>query len=312
MIGWSNGALAPVPGSPFPGSGFGTPFNGLAGVEINCASTLLFGGQNFLELESVVDVFTIGPSGVLERTGDFRTFPGQAFNSNVVLLSPDDRFLFVSNQESGTVTASRVGPGGALTDVAIASVTRNASGMATDQTGSFLYVALPFASLPFNTINAVAGFRIGSGGSLTPVPGSPVATNQQGRLLSLTVFPAKACREPAITVAIDVRPGSSRNHINPRSRGVIPVAILTTSSFDATTVDPLSVKFGPDGAAEAHGRSHIRDVDGDGHPDLLLHFRVEHTGIDCGDTSVSLTGETRDGQSIQGTAPIHTVGGVEK
>jgi hypothetical protein len=47
---------------------------------------------------------------------------------------------------------------------------------------------------------------------------------------------------------IDIKPGSFPNSINPRSKGVIPVAILTTDTFDATTVDPLSVTFGPDEA----------------------------------------------------------------
>ena len=44
-----------------------------------------------------------------------------------------------------------------------------------------------------------------------------------------------------ITVAIDIKPGSFPNSINPKSRGVIPVAILTTDSFDATTVDSTTV-----------------------------------------------------------------------
>jgi len=47
-----------------------------------------------------------------------------------------------------------------------------------------------------------------------------------------------------LPVEIDIKPGSYPNSINPNSNGVIPVAILTTPSFDATTVDPLSVKFG--------------------------------------------------------------------
>jgi hypothetical protein len=51
-----------------------------------------------------------------------------------------------------------------------------------------------------------------------------------------------------IEVTIDIKPGSDPNAINPSSRGVIPVAILTTESFDATTVSPITVRFGPAGA----------------------------------------------------------------
>jgi hypothetical protein len=109
-------------------------------------------------------------------------------------------------------------------------------------------------------------------------------------------------------VAIDIKPGSFPNTINPKSTSVIPVAILTTDTFDATAVDPLSVQFGPNGATETHNKGHIEDVNQDGEPDLVLHFRTQATGIQCGDTSASLTGETFDGDAIQGSDSIKTVG----
>jgi hypothetical protein len=112
----------------------------------------------------------------------------------------------------------------------------------------------------------------------------------------------------AITVAIDIIPDSFRNSINPKSRGVVPVAILTTDTFDATIVDPLSVEFGPNGATEAHGRGHIEDANKDGRLDLVLHFNTQDTGIQCGDSSASLTGQTFSGQEIEGTDAITTVG----
>ena len=112
----------------------------------------------------------------------------------------------------------------------------------------------------------------------------------------------------SITVAIDIKPNKVPNPVNLKSKDVIPVAILTTAIFDATTVDPLSVEFGPDGAFEAHGRGHIKDADSDGDLDLVLHFAVRDTGIVCGDTSASLTGEAFDGQPIEGADSIKTVG----
>ena len=103
-----------------------------------------------------------------------------------------------------------------------------------------------------------------------------------------------------IEVDIDIRPGSETNPINLRSRGVIPVAILTTDDFDASTVDPRSLRFGPVGARAVHRRGHPADVDGDGDRDLLLHFRIRHTGIAPGDSEACLTGETSDGRPIEG------------
>jgi hypothetical protein len=112
----------------------------------------------------------------------------------------------------------------------------------------------------------------------------------------------------ATTVAIDIKPGNAQNRVDLQSNDVIPVAILTTETFDATTVDPLSVRFGTGGATEAHGKGHIEDVNKDGDRDLLLHFSTQATGIQCGDTSASLTGGTFDGDLIQGSDSIKTVG----
>lgn len=120
---------------------------------------------------------------------------------------------------------------------------------------------------------------------------------------------------PTLTVRIDIKPGSFPNSINPRAKGVIPVAILTTAKatgepldFDATTVDPLSVKFGPQGATEVHRRGHVEDVDRDGDQDLLLHFDTQATGIPCGATLASLTGKVVNGQDIAGADSVNTVG----
>ncbi len=117
-----------------------------------------------------------------------------------------------------------------------------------------------------------------------------------------------------ITVEIDIKPRSWPNAINPRSKGVIPVAILTTSTadgenadFDATNVDPLSVRFGPGEATERHGRGHVEDVDDDGDLDMVLHFRTQGTGIEHGDTDACLAGNTMDGIDIEGCDAIVTV-----
>lgn len=113
---------------------------------------------------------------------------------------------------------------------------------------------------------------------------------------------------PVITVVIDIKPGSFPNSINPKSKGTIPVAILTTATFDATTVDPATVRFGRTGTEAASVHAALEDVDLDGDTDLILHFNTQTTGIQCGDTSASLTGETLDGQMIQGSDAINTVG----
>ena len=115
---------------------------------------------------------------------------------------------------------------------------------------------------------------------------------------------------PWVTAAvdIDIKPGGFPNSINPRSKGVIPVAVLTTDTFDATTVDPASAHFGATGTEAAPIHSALADVDGDGDIDLILHFSTQATAIQCGDASGSLTGETFSGQTIKGLDSISTVG----
>lgn len=109
-------------------------------------------------------------------------------------------------------------------------------------------------------------------------------------------------------IVVDIKPGEFPNSINPKSKGVISVAILTTDTFDATTVDPLSTRFGPNKALEAHGRGHNEDVDRDGDVDLVLHFKTQETGIKCGNTHVAITGKTTDGQEVAGLDSIQMVG----
>lgn len=111
-----------------------------------------------------------------------------------------------------------------------------------------------------------------------------------------------------LNIAVDIKPDSFPNSVNPKNKGVIPVAILTTASFDATTVNPTTVLFGPTGVEAASINFAPEDVDGDGDTDMILHFNTQGTDIQCGDTSASLTGKTFGGQAIQGADSIRTVG----
>lgn len=111
-----------------------------------------------------------------------------------------------------------------------------------------------------------------------------------------------------IEISMDIKPGSDPNSVNPTSGGVIPVAVLSTADFDATTVDPLTVTFGPGEAMAAHADGHIEDVDGDGRQDLVLHFGTRETGIQCGDTEAMLAGKTFAGQAVEGSDAVNTVG----
>jgi Concanavalin A-like lectin/glucanases superfamily/Lectin C-type domain len=187
----------------------------------------------------------------------------------------------------------------------------------------------PVASGVFSgNLDSTSSLKFGHRGSPSDTPGSDDERGffLNGRIDEVEVFVRRAlsnaeiqaifnagsagkCKDTEVVeVTIDIKPGSFPNSINPKSNGVIPVAILSTKTFDATTVDPLTVRFGPKGAKEAHNKGHIEDVNHDGEPDLVLHFKTQATGIRCGDTSAALTGETFDRNPIQGSDAIKTVG----
>ena len=112
--------------------------------------------------------------------------------------------------------------------------------------------------------------------------------------------------DPRIEVDIDIKPGSDPNSINVnKKKGVTPVAILTTSGFDAATVDPDTVRFGPDQAGPAHWP--LEDVDEDGDPDMILYFKTQDTGIEVGTEEACLIGLPNDGTCILGCDSVRTV-----
>lgn len=113
-------------------------------------------------------------------------------------------------------------------------------------------------------------------------------------------------------VAIDIKPGSSANPVNPFSDGVIPVALLSGAGFSAGSVDWHSLRFGRTGTEAPLAGYSNADVNRDGLPDLLLHFRTADSGITCGAGTGVLSGKTVTGERFTGTDVIRTVGCVPR
>lgn len=117
-----------------------------------------------------------------------------------------------------------------------------------------------------------------------------------------------------ISVEIDIKPGSYPNCFNNNGHGVIPVAILSSPTFDATQVDAATVEL--EGlAVSVRGKSnklmaHQEDVNGDGLVDLVVQIEDVDDWFNSGeDSSATLTGTTFDGTEIEGTDSICIVPG---
>ncbi len=283
---------------------------------------------------SATDLFVIDTAldAVVDRIPIGRDFLGH------IAITPDGRKAYVTefrNQVTVIDLASRTVIGGIPFNAAGANPNNGALDIAIDRQGAFAYV------LGFDTVNVidlatdtlVATINVG-------IQLSDVVIDSNGAFVYVTTFHETAPLTPfneivkidtngftirdrfviggiligiavgpsAIQVAIDIKPGGNLNSINPNSHGVIPVAILTTDTFDATTVDPTTVFFGATGTEAASGHTALADVDLDGDTDLILHFNTQATGIQCGDRSASLTGKTLSGEMIQGSDSVNTVG----
>jgi len=113
--------------------------------------------------------------------------------------------------------------------------------------------------------------------------------------------------ENCLGVTINVKPGSSQPILNIGAQGTIPVAILSTGSFDATQVNPSTVTFGKTGEEAPALGSSPEDVNGDGTLDIVLHFSIPSTGLQVGDTQVILMGRTLDWTPFRGFGTIQTL-----
>ncbi len=165
-----------------------------------------------------------------------------------------------------------------------------------------------WASLTFDSVTAT-GLRISFSNPGTLYGGyycDGLLANEDCNHYRVGEFEAHSDAPAVLTVAIDIKPGSFPNSINPGNQGVIPVAILTTNTFDAATVNPATARFGPNSAMPQHAS--LEDVDGDNRLDMVLQFRSQATGIVCGNTSATLTGTTTGGQAIKGSDSVNTTG----
>lgn len=139
-----------------------------------------------------------------------------------------------------------------------------------------------------------------------------------------------ACFTP---VDIDIHPASDPNSINPKSGGLVPVAILGSATFNVADLDAADIasmwfgQCGDEGSQPKHDlldggirAGHTEDIAGpgqgenlvpDGFDDLVVHFPQKDTNIEDGDTEACIL--SLGDQHIRGMDSIRiSTGGGEK
>jgi len=114
-----------------------------------------------------------------------------------------------------------------------------------------------------------------------------------------------------LEVEVNIQPHHPSSRVNcVGANRVIAVAIMSEGGFDATEVDHATVVF--EGATEWHidpetnePVRHEIDIDEDGDKDLVLHFLLRETYLNCDSEEGCLEGETFGGVSIWGCDDIN-------
>ncbi|MES2919378.1 MAG: hypothetical protein V4729_12275 [Pseudomonadota bacterium] len=111
----------------------------------------------------------------------------------------------------------------------------------------------------------------------------------------------------AAELDIDIKPGDASNEINPNSTSGFAVATLSSPSFNATTIDQSTIRFGVNGK-NTQGPDVATDADSDGDTDIVTVVKTSETGITCATSYGFITAKLYSGQIVTGSDKIKPVG----
>ena len=111
-------------------------------------------------------------------------------------------------------------------------------------------------------------------------------------------------------IQIDIKPGSFPNAIKLKETGTVPVAILSSSTFDARTVDPSTVVFAGAKPALTPSRNPLysfTDVNKDKIKDMVIHFPVQDLIFHTGDQDALLEAKSIGGDVLLGSDTVKLI-----
>lgn len=263
------------------------------------AQRLVIGSDGSVQVNGVMGVV----SGTPFRDVDFYAFDGQ--EGDVVTVDIDGGMQ--SNGKGVDTIVAIFGPASILPLRQVDDAASLDSGSVSRLDSRIDNVRLPFtgryvigvSSFPgafrdINTLSSMSLFSTSNGAYTLIVSGVTPSTQQINILV-----------KPDTT---EVAP------VNPKSRGRIPVALLSSKEFDPLEVDPETLRFGARGDEDSLARCHKSSIDynGDLMPDLVCHFHSPAANFDEGDTEGVLTGATKSGDRFEGRAWLKVVGGKKR
>lgn len=140
-------------------------------------------------------------------------------------------------------------------------------------------------------------------------------SNGSYTLIISGIVPAKPAEPPVQPISIDIKPGNKQEtKINPKAKGVVPVALLSSDTFDALKVDQSSLRFGATGEEESLVRCQKegKDVNGDGRLDLVCHFDNERTEFKMDVVEGTVKGKGNDGKLFKGHGHLKVFGAEKR
>jgi hypothetical protein len=113
-----------------------------------------------------------------------------------------------------------------------------------------------------------------------------------------------------VVATIDIKPNAFPNSINLGSNGTVPVAIFSTSEFDATTIDPLSVSLAS-APVQLRGNGtamySFQDANNDGLLDIIVHISTEALQLSSTDQVANFVGYTSDSTEVLGSDTVRVI-----
>jgi Thrombospondin type 3 repeat/K319L-like, PKD domain len=116
--------------------------------------------------------------------------------------------------------------------------------------------------------------------------------------------------DSGLPVDIDLKPDSTENTINLSSNGNVPIAVMSTVTFDATQVDPLSVTLASAPVrlkGKGKAMANVSDVNSDGIDDLIVHVETSSFELSEEDEIADFEGQTYSGMKLRGADLIRVV-----